>query len=192
MWPQQRQKQRFTHSEAVMEALHLQRIMESIGEAKQTTIRCDSQSCLALVSKHYGSYKVKHFTTRLAFLKDTVKCSEHRIYLKFVSSADNKADLFKKNWTHSRRGCHETGRKKQVEKILVEKGRKVLRSKIENTRTRIEWIRSNLFFSWSNRVCSQICLPATQIVLDFRAEMNPVVANENDNDVENATAYRVM
>ena len=27
---------------------------------------------------------------------------------------------------------------------------------------------------------------------DFRAEMNPVVANENDHNAENASAYRVM
>ena len=67
-----------------------------IGETKQTTILGDSQSCLALVLKDDGSYKAKHFATRLAFLKDTVKCREHGIDLKFVSSADNIADLFTK------------------------------------------------------------------------------------------------
>ena len=37
-----------------------------------------------------------------------------------------------------------------------------------------------------------IGLPATKLVLDFRAEMNPVVANENDHNAENAPANRVM
>ena len=40
--------------------------------------------------------QAKHFATRLAFFKDMVKCSEHRYDLKFVSSADNMADLFTK------------------------------------------------------------------------------------------------
>ena len=83
-------------SEAVKEALHLQGILECIGETKQTTILSDSQSCLALISEDDGSYKAKHFATRLAFLKDTVKCSVHRIDLKFVPSADNMADLLTK------------------------------------------------------------------------------------------------
>ena len=83
-------------SEAVEEALHLQGIVECIGETKQTTILSDSQSCLALVSKDDGSYKMKHFATRLAFLKDTVKCQEHGFDLKFFSSADNMAELFTK------------------------------------------------------------------------------------------------
>ena len=61
-------------SEAVKEALHLQGILECISETKQTTILSDSQSCLALISKDDGSYKAKHFATRLAILKDTVKC----------------------------------------------------------------------------------------------------------------------
>ena len=81
-------------SEAVREALHLQGTLECIGEKKQTTILSDSQLCLALVSKDDGSYKAKHFATRQAFLRDTVKCREHGIDLKFVSSADNMADLF--------------------------------------------------------------------------------------------------
>ena len=58
-------------SESVKEALHLQGILECIGETQQTTILSDSQSCLALISKDDGSYKAKHFATRLAFLKDT-------------------------------------------------------------------------------------------------------------------------
>ena len=44
----------------------------------------------------------------------------------------------------------------------------------------------------SNRICKQICLPATTLVPDFRAEMNPVVANENDHNAENVPAYRMM
>ena len=83
-------------SEAVKEALHLQGILECIGETKRATSLSNSQSCLALVSKDDGSYKLKHFAIRLAFLKDTVKCSEHKVHLKFVSSADNMADVFTK------------------------------------------------------------------------------------------------
>ena len=83
-------------SEAVKEALHLQGILECNGETEATIILSDSQSCLALVLKDDGSYKAKHFATRVAFLKDTVKCREHGIDLKFVSSADNMADLFTK------------------------------------------------------------------------------------------------
>ena len=50
-------------SEAVKEALHLQGILECIGETKQTTNLSDSQSCLALISKDVGSYKAKHQQT---------------------------------------------------------------------------------------------------------------------------------
>ena len=81
-------------NKAVKEALHLQGTLECIGETKQTTILSDSQSCLALVSKDDGSYKAEYSATRLAFLKDTIKCREHGIDLKFVSSEDNMADLF--------------------------------------------------------------------------------------------------
>ena len=48
------------------------------------------------------------------------------------------------------------------------------------------------FFSRINRICRQICLPATKLVLDFRAEMNPVVVNENDHNAENAPDCRVI
>ena len=96
-------------SEAVKQTLHLSGILECIGETKQTTIRSDSQLCLALVSKDDGSHKAKHFATGLAFLKNTVKCSEHRNYLKFVSSADNIAVLFTKGLSRLKTIQHTKG-----------------------------------------------------------------------------------
>ena len=52
-------------SEAVKKALHLQGILECIGETKQTSILSDSQLCLALVSKDDSSYKVKSKRVRI-------------------------------------------------------------------------------------------------------------------------------
>ena len=96
-------------SEAVKEALHLQGILECIGETKQTTIPSDFQSCLALVSKDDSSYKAKHFATCLAFLKDTAKSRERGIDLKFVSSADIMADLFTKGLARLKTILHTKG-----------------------------------------------------------------------------------
>ena len=81
-------------SEAVKEAVHLRGILDTLGESIATTLFTDSQSCLALATRDDNSAKTKHFATRMAYVRETVK--NQSIYLKFIASGDNCADIFTK------------------------------------------------------------------------------------------------
>ena len=81
-------------SEAVKEAVHLRGILDTLGESIATTLFTDSQSCLALATRDDNSSKTKHFATRMAYVRETVK--NQSIDLKFIASGDNCADIFTK------------------------------------------------------------------------------------------------
>ena len=81
-------------SEALKEAVHLRGILDTLGESIATTLFTDSQSCLALATRDDNSAKTKHFATRMAYVRETVK--NQSIDLKFIASGDNCADIFTK------------------------------------------------------------------------------------------------
>ena len=81
-------------SEAVKEAVHLRGILDTLGEFIATTLFTDSQSCLALATRDDNSANTKHFATRMAYVRETVK--NQSIDLKFIASGDNCADIFTK------------------------------------------------------------------------------------------------
>lgn len=99
----------FALSEATKEALHLLSILDEIGQTTGAKILCDSQSCLALVTKDDNSQRAKHFATRLAFIKDTVRNKSNRIELTFVPSAQNQADIFTKGLGKTKTAQHLEG-----------------------------------------------------------------------------------
>ncbi len=59
-------------NEAIIEALHLQAILETLDQPAFTNLMYDSQSYLALVKRDDGSLKTKHFATRLTFVRDNL------------------------------------------------------------------------------------------------------------------------
>ena len=81
-------------SEAVKEAVHLRGILDTLEESIATILFTDSQSCLALATRDDNSAKTKHFATRMAYVRETVK--NQSIDLKFVASGDNCSDIFTK------------------------------------------------------------------------------------------------
>ena len=81
-------------SQAVKVAVRLRGILDTLGESIATTLFTDSQSCLALAPRDGNSAKTKHFATRMAYVRATVK--NQSIDLKFFASGDNCADIFTK------------------------------------------------------------------------------------------------
>ena len=59
--------------EAVKEAVHSRGILDTLGESIAMTLFTDSQSCLALATRDDNSAKTKHFATRMAYVRETVK-----------------------------------------------------------------------------------------------------------------------
>jgi hypothetical protein len=59
-----------------------------------TTIRTDSQSCIAMLKNQNFSHRTKHFDTRYHLIKDNVQ--KGIIKLEYVSTTENTADLFTK------------------------------------------------------------------------------------------------
>ena len=101
-------------AEAVKEAVHLQGILDTLGESIATTLFTDSQSCLAIATRDDTSAKTKHFATRMAYVRETVK--NQSIYLNVIASGENCADIFTKGlgktktqqhlaWLSAMRGC---------------------------------------------------------------------------------------
>ena len=69
--------------------------LHALSEAvKEATLFTESQSCLALATRDDNSAKTKHFATRMAYVRETVK--NQSIDLKFIASGDNCADIFMK------------------------------------------------------------------------------------------------
>ena len=81
-------------SEAGKEAVHLQGILDTLGESIATTLFTDSQSCLALATRDDNSAKTKHFATPMASVRETVK--KQSIDPKLIASGENCADIFTK------------------------------------------------------------------------------------------------
>ena len=74
--------------------MHLRGILDTLGESIATTLFTDSQSCLALATRDDNSAKTKHFATRMAYVRETVK--NQSIDLKFIASGDKCAEIFTK------------------------------------------------------------------------------------------------
>ena len=81
-------------SEATKEAVHLQGILEALSMKGNTTIYTDSQSCQALAVKEDNSAKTKHYATRMAYVRETIKAGA--IDIQYVPSEENSADIFTK------------------------------------------------------------------------------------------------
>ena len=81
-------------SEAVKEAVHLRGVLDTLVESIATTLFTDSQSCLASAARDDNSAKMKHFATRMVYVRETVK--NQSIDLKFITRGDNYADIFTK------------------------------------------------------------------------------------------------
>ena len=69
-------------------------ILDTLGESIATTLFTDSQSYLALATRDDNSAKTKHFATRMAYVRETVK--NQSIDLNFIASGENCADIFTK------------------------------------------------------------------------------------------------
>ena len=81
--------------EAVMEAVHLCGLLDTLAESVATTsLFTDSHSCLALVHRDANCAKTKDFATQTAYVRDMMK--NQSIDLKFIASGDNCADIFTK------------------------------------------------------------------------------------------------
>ena len=81
-------------SEAVKEPVHSRGILDTLGESIATNLCTDVKSFLALTTRDDNSTKTKHFATRVACVRATVK--NQSIDLKFIASGDNCADIFTK------------------------------------------------------------------------------------------------
>ena len=86
--------ERHALSEAVKEAVHLPGILDTLEESIATTLFTDSQSCLSLATREDNSPKTKHFATRMAYVRETMK--NQSIDLKFIASGDSCTDIFTK------------------------------------------------------------------------------------------------
>ena len=85
--------------------MQLRGILDTLGESiATTTLFTDSQSCLALATRDDNSAKTKHFATRMAYVRKTVK--NQSIDLKFIASGDNCADIFTKGLGESKTQQH--------------------------------------------------------------------------------------
>ena len=99
-------------SQAVKEAVRLRGILDTLGESIATTLFTDSQSCLALAPRDGNSAKTKHFATRMAYVRETVK--NQSIDLKFIARVTIALTFSRRDWVRQRRnntlfGCRQCG-----------------------------------------------------------------------------------
>ena len=91
-------------SQDVKEAVRFWGILDTLEESIATTLFTERRSCLSLATRDDNSTKTKHFATRMAYLRETVK--NQSVDLKFIASCDNCADIFTKGLGKTRSQQH--------------------------------------------------------------------------------------